>query len=70
MKYKNNITYKDKAGGSKCVNFKTREKMIDHLQKNSIKMSQLKDVKVNFGPVCLPMKQTTWYNPGDTKDTK
>lgn len=62
MKFKNNITYRDKAGGFKIVNFKTRKKMIAHLQDNSTKMSRLKDVKVNFGPVSLPIKQTTWFN--------
>lgn len=61
MKFKNNITYRDKAGGVKTVNFKTREKMIAHLQTNRGKMSRLKDVKINFGPVCLPIKQTTWF---------
>lgn len=60
MKFKNNITYKDKTGKTKRVNFKTRGKMIEHLEKNQHKLCILGSVRINFGSISLPIKDTIW----------
>jgi len=60
-KFKNNITYKDgQTGKTKLVNFKSRDKMIEHLEKNKHKLCLLRGVKVNFGSISLPIKDTVW----------
>jgi len=58
--FKNNITYKDTTGKTKRVNFKSRPKMIEHLDKNKQKLVSMKNVRVNFGSVSLPIKDTVW----------
>jgi len=60
--FKNNITYKDTEGKTKRVNFKSRSKMIEHLEKNTQKLISMNNVRVNFGPVSLPIKDTVWSN--------
>ena len=60
MKFKNNITYKDSTGKTKRVNFKTQRKMIEHLDKNKHKLHDMNNVRVNFGVISLPIKDTVW----------
>lgn len=60
MKFKNNITYKDNTGKTKRVNFKTKRKMIEHLDKNKHKLHDMNNVRVNFGVISLPIKDTVW----------
>jgi len=58
-KFKNSITYKDTNGDNKRVNFKTREKLLQHLNKNT-KLHELNNVRIHFGPISLPIKDTVW----------
>ena len=60
MKYKYNIKYKD-GGKVLSRNFKTKQSMVDYLDKNITKVNQLVSPALNFGPIMLPLKQTVWY---------
>ena len=59
-KFKNNITYKDTTGRTKRVNFKTTTKMTQYLEKNKIQLNKLSNVRVNFGVVSIPIRETIW----------
>ena len=47
-------------GKTKRVNFKTRMKMLEHLEKNKHKLCILNSVRINFGSISLPIKDTIW----------
>ena len=60
MKYKYNI--KHKVGNKvKTINFKTKASMIKFLDDNTDKINNMTSPVLHFGPVMLPLKQTSWY---------
>lgn len=60
VKYKYNIKHKV-DGKTVTINFKNKESMINHLDKNKDKISKFVSPVVNFKSIMLPLKQTVWY---------
>ena len=49
-----------KNGKKTRTNFKSKDKMLDFLDNNPRKLSQMKDAVVNFAALSLPLKTTVW----------
>ena len=60
VKYKYNIKHKV-DGKTVVINFKNKESMINHLDKNKDKINKLVAPVVNFKSVALPLKSTVWH---------
>jgi hypothetical protein len=59
MNYKYNITYIENSKKQK-INFKKKIAMILYLEKKKKELGKYNQVKVNFGAVSLPLKDTIW----------
>ena len=60
MKYKYNIKHKV-DNRVVTINFKTKDSMIKFLDSNIDKINKMSSPVLYFGPVMLPLKQTSWY---------
>ncbi len=59
MKYKYNISYKE-SGKKTNINFNSKNKMIEYLSNNTVKVNSLDNVYINFNQISLPLKATIW----------
>jgi len=60
-KFKYSISHRVK-GKKQYINFKNKDKLINHLESNKVKMSALQAVNINFNQVSLPLNSTVWNN--------
>jgi len=59
-KFKYSISHRVK-GKKQYINFKNKDKLVNHLEKNTNKVNELTSVSINFNQVILPLKTTVWY---------